>query len=246
MNINKKITILVITIFAVIVGILFFLRERGPSTESSSVATDYGNEVFNQNETRIKTAEDARVAKLAWTVFSEYLSAAKAHDINKLKEFSRELSSTCSDPTKTKECNLLMDDVATVGATLHEEDFTHILFDDKQIILSTDFKKEDYSQLRGYAHSVIYFTRDGLGNPLVTGFGPTQGRYLAKLPNQAEAELEAALAERLIDADKDGISDFVESCLEVEKDKTCTKTDPTRRDTDGNGYWDGIEYFFSK
>lgn len=248
MNTKRNIIIALVILLALAASIVFYKqRAEAPlAVQTASSTPVYGNEVFDQNETRIKTNEDKRVAHLAWTTFEKYVAFAKAHDIQGIKSLSRELSPTCSDPSKVKDCNLLMDDIAAVGAIFSEKDFTHILYDDKQIILSTDFKREDYSQLRGYTRTVIYFTRNAEGNPLITGFGPTQGRYLAKLSKQTDTELEKALTLRLVDTDKDGLPDFVEACKEIEKDKVCTPTDPNKRDTNGNGYWDGIEIFFRK
>ena len=46
----------------------------------------------------------------------------------------------------------------------------------------------------------------------------------------------------LVDSDEDGIVDKDEKCEgAAQYDPRCTKTDPNKKDTDGNGWWDGID-----
>jgi hypothetical protein len=55
-------------------------------------------------------------------------------------------------------------------------------------------------------------------------------------------ETEALLVQQALDSDQDGATDEEETCAN-EYDPFCGPvTDPFSRDTDGDGYWDGIEF----
>ncbi|CAN5150034.1 hypothetical protein BH11PAT3_BH11PAT3_2610 [soil metagenome] len=200
-------------------------------------------EVFAASDTLIKTDADKALAHEVWMTFSKYLTFAKAHDLVGIKTIAYKISPTCADTTKTKECYSLMDDLSSLGAIFEEKQFTHISYDSKNILLSTDYKLEENQQIRGYSHAVLYFIRADDGSLKIVGFGPAQGRYLAKLPDQTSNSLNTLLAARLVDSDKDGVADFVELCTEPSPGETCTKTDPLNKDTNKNGLWDSIDLF---
>ena len=242
---NKKVTSLLIGLLALIIiisGVVVY-KKKHPKDFVLPVRQSTNAEVLISPSTLITTADDKALAHRAWTTFIEYIAFAKAHDTKGLSTLTYKLSANCTDPSKVKECNSAMDGLVALRNILDENMFTHIMYDSKQIILSTDYKKEENKQVRGYSHAVIYFIRDKNDALKIVGFGPSQGRYLAKLPGQTDLELETALADRLVDTDKDGVADFVEVCKDPSPNEVCVKTDPLNRDTDKNGYWDGIQKF---
>lgn len=237
---QKKIILIAVLILGILAlgGVLYKRHIANIKTK----ALENQAEILAGSKTLIKTDEDKALAHSAWLAFQQYVAFAKAHDIKGLESMTYKLSPTCVDPTKTKECNTLMDGLVSVANVFDEKMFTHIMYDEKQLILSSDYKLEENEVVRGYSHAVIYFLRENTSFKIV-GFGPTQGRYLAKLPNQTPADLERALLERLQDSDSDGKADYVELCIDPSKGEVCLKTDPNKKDTDGNSYWDGIQIF---
>lgn len=100
----------------------------------------------------------------AWQVFEDYLSAAKKHDLKKLKTLSFRLSETCQaalseeQPEKLQECYGLMDGVYWITQDFKRQDFKNTAADDRQIILSTDYivLQEGGEPTK----TVLYFVKD--------------------------------------------------------------------------------------
>jgi len=236
---KTHISIVLVSLGIVVLGGFIIHKKRA----EAPVATLSPSEVFAANNTLIKTEADKALAHEVWTTFAKYIAFAKAHNLEGIKTIAYRLSPTCADATKTKECNSLMDDLAALGAIFEEKQFTHISYDSKNILLSTDYKLEENQQIRGYSHAVLYFVRADDGKLKIVGFGPAQGRYLAKLPGQTSDELNTLIAQRLQDSDTDGVADYVELCTQPSPGETCIKTDPLKKDSNGNGFWDSIDLF---
>jgi hypothetical protein len=98
----------------------------------------------------------------AWDTFQRYLAAAKAHDLAKLAALSYQLSPECkvaqADPSKMAPCTELMDSVAFFTESFKQSDFTRVAYDDKQIVIATDYLKIPDSDQP--IKTVIYFIRD--------------------------------------------------------------------------------------
>ncbi len=178
----------------------------------------------------------------AWTVFQKYLEAAKKHDLKTVTELSHQLSDTCKDPNQTKGCNALMDNVYAYGGEMQQKDYVNIWFDDKQIILLTKENFVATTTVRGIYKGFIYFTRGTSGNIKFLSFNPEVGAYVLtkdKSNEQVDAEIQAMIK----DSDQDGLADYLETCRENAL-STCVKTNPEKRDTDSDGWWDGTEALF--
>jgi len=180
---------------------------------------------------------------LTWERFTNYLEHAKNHDLENLSKLSHQLSDTCLNPETREDCYTLMDQVHNIGTELKREDFSNIIFDDKQIVLSTDWEPWDDEFTRGYSRSLIFFTRDIVGRPKLLSISPEQFVYVLK-DGRTEEELETRLTEMTKDSDQDGLDDEVEACSFSGVAEDCIQTDPTQRDTNNNGWWDGIEILF--
>lgn len=204
---------------------------------SSTTASSFTNP-FTQI---LNLGQKASTPEEAWIVFQKYLTFAKNHDLEGLKSVSYQLSPTCTDPLKQKECYQLMDSAYSFGIELKKADFINIWQDSKQIILFTNVIKQEVEVSRGYTKGVIYFTKDSAGNLKVLSFNPVYGAF-TKIAGKTDVEIEATLTEMLKDTDQDGLDDQVEICKD--QGPACVKTDPTKRDTNGNGWWDGIEALF--
>ncbi len=196
-----------------------------------------------------KTETAGYIKKIAWTAWQGYLSAAKDNDFLKLKSYSYQNSDTCNDPAKTKECNDLMTGAYKVGLQFVEKDFVNVWFDQKQIILSTNFITDQSDNARSFVQKRIYFTRDSNGTPKILSYSfPDEVTYIFidKSQPMATSTVDARLTERVKDSDQDGLPDEVETCTYQGATKDCVKTNPNKRDSLGDGWWDGIRIFLKK
>ncbi len=188
------------------------------------------------------------VKNTAWAVFQKYIGYTKNHDIVGLKSVAFQTSDICNDPTKVSDCNKLMDSAYSIAKTFVETDFSHVLFDNKQIILSSNFQTVTDSVSRSLQREVIYFTRDKNGTPKVLAFTlPDESTYMFLDKNNpiATSTMDARLAFRVTDTDQDGMPDEVETCSYKDA-KDCIKTDPNKKDSLGDGWWDGVRVFLKK
>lgn len=212
--------------------------DTASTTATSTGAVTSVGATSGENATAVK--------QLTWTAFQSYLSFLKAHNITGLKSVSAQNSDTCNNPTKTTECYALMDGAYGVGNQFKQADFTHILFDSKQIILSTNFSIQQSDLARGLEREVIYFTRDSSGAPkILTYTTPFEMTYamVNKSAPLATSTFDARLYQRVTDTDQDGLPDEVETCTYQGAPKDCVKTNPNKRDSLGDGWWDGIRIF---
>jgi hypothetical protein len=109
------------------------------------------------------------VALEAWSTFEAYLKAADAHDLPTLASLSYQLSSACKealvDASQSEPCYELMDSVVFFAQDFKQKDFVRVAYDDKQIVLATDYMKagDAVDPLK----AVIYFVRQPLGPKLL-------------------------------------------------------------------------------
>jgi hypothetical protein len=75
---------------------------------------------------------------------------------------------------------------------------------------------------------------------------PAEGPIIAN-GNSTAVEVTSRLQALVKDTDKDSTPDQTELCVgELAQREECVKTDPAKRDTDNDGWWDGIESAFYK
>lgn len=220
-------------------------QDNTPSTPTDIFATNTSKN--STGSSRFKNPVNS-VAHQAWLVLQDYLEAAKNHDIVGIKNLSHQLSSSCQDITSEEnknKCFDLMDNVYQIGITLKESDYINVWSDSKQIILFTDSTKTEDENTLASSVALLYFTVDSKDNPKILGMNPYKEVFVKK-GSLSKAEVENNLKLLLKDTDKDGVGDQDENCTSPMSSKDCQKTDPLKRDTDGDGYWDGIEALFYK
>ncbi len=245
---KNKILIAVGAIF-IISALIFGLKvnkAKAPlETEAVSMAT---TTIATTTATSTKPEIKNFLSHMAWTVFENYLNFAKDKNLAGVKSLSHQLSPTCADATKTEDCNTLMDSAYSFGKDMKEKDFVVIWSDSKQIILSTNFKRQEIGTTTvAYTRGIIYFTKDLKNNIKLLTFNPEDGVAISRdkiVPDQ----LEARLIHMTIDSDRDGLPDTVETCAGFAVEANCPNeiTNPEKRDTNGDGWWDGVEIFFRK
>lgn len=185
---------------------------------------------------------------ILWEVFNSYVEAASAKDVGKIEDLSYQLSAACKTLPQGAPCEAALANVAAVGSKFKKEEMSILLSDDKQAILSSPYRTEETDIARGVLRKVIYFAKVN-GEPKVLYFTqPDEITYtfLDKKATTTTAEIDQRLLERTKDSDQDGLPDEVETCTYLGDTKDCVKTDPSNRDTDGDGWWDGVEIYLRK
>jgi hypothetical protein len=184
----------------------------------------------------------------ALKVFKDFLTKAEAHDIEGVRALTYKQSEACADLERQEECFALMDNVVEFGKEVKEEEYVNLWEDKSQIILTTEARRDSFQQSEGYLRGYIYFVRDSFtGSIKVLAFEPNRGWFYKSKDTDTADFVEHKLQDEIKDSDRDGLTDFQESCLGSYFDSPdCTNTNPNERDTDGDGWWDGVEFYFNK
>jgi len=235
----------ILIVSALVFGLKINKAKAPALTEETSITT---TTVATTTTTTTKSEIKTTLSRTAWTVFQNYLSFAEANNLTGIKSLSYQLSPTCADEAKTEECNALMDNAYFFGKDMKEKDFTNIWSDSKQIILSTDFQKKDVGTTTvAYTREIIYFIQNSQGSSKILYFSPEDGVIILR-KDLSDEEIDTRIRNMTKDSDQDGLPDTVETCAGYAVEANCPNkiTDPNKRDTNGNGFWDGIEIFFKK
>lgn len=243
MDKNKKIITTIGVLIAVLV--LFFIVKNisiAPTLETTSennLATSSTGQIkIEPNTLEQNLSPSSNLKEDAWAVFSEYLEYNKNLDIEGVKNSVYKIASVCNDPKTLSDCEGRMSAAYQYGSIFKKENFTNVWGDQKQVILSTDFKVEEDDASIARTRSIIFFVRDENKSLKLLSFSPSKGAVLAKASSTKE-EILSKLNTYTLDSDQDGISNYDEQCISMPT--SCVKTDPQKRDTDGDGLWDSIE-----
>jgi len=180
----------------------------------------------------------------AWQTFTAYLAAAKNHDIAALGAVSYKLSDACTNPDTKNDCYSRMDTVYNFGKDVKITDLPNITGDDKQVMLSTNNNEHLDGDNPSITRGILYFARAADGSLKLASIQPFQGAFLFRdnLPKTASTTtISTTLKNMALDTDGDLLPDSIELCADEKTDPTCVKTDPNKKDTDGDGWWDSIE-----
>jgi hypothetical protein len=228
---SKKI-ILIIVLIIVVIGVLFFgLKTSAPKAEIPTEKPIAEKIIATSTPVKVQPVS---IKDTAWAVFQKYLDFNKNHDLDGVKNSVYKVNVVCASSTITDECKNRMDSAYAYGIALNKKDFKNVWSDSKQIILATDFWTESIKELDEYGRfrSLIFFVRGVDNKWKLLSFSPTKGNGLSKASSTQE-EIDAKLISYTEDNDKDGIADFEES-----REQT---NNPALRDTDGDGFWDGVQ-----
>lgn len=246
----KKILIAVIICVVIFIGVFTLLKKKENSLQNQNATTTSQAQISETSSTQqVATTNNTVVngqtleKKNLWDTFALYLSKAADHDIPGVAALSFELSDTCKDEKLKKECFAKMDAVHEIGSQLKQEDFVNIWEDKKQAILSTVIRRPNTENALIAARSTIIFTKDAQGNPKLLALNPNEMWQLQKNKASTTAELETKMLSFFEDSDQDGVSDNLENCIFPDNvlPIACKKTNPKVKDSNGDGWWDGIE-----
>ena len=251
MSKRKPIIIGLVILIIAFVLVIFVKKEPVDSNSLSGLENTIETAISTNNreteKVNIATSTGLSIKEKAWDVLQKYLGFAKSKNIEGVRSLSYQLTDSCkkySNEEEKKDCDARMDTVAFFGIVFAKKDFIEVWSDSKQIILATDFRIEENEEVTSRTRSMIYFVvEDGVIK--VLKFDPAKGSVLQKA-DLTKVEIDKRLVELTEDTDKDGAEDYLEKCISKSQDSTCIKTDITKRDTDGDGFWDGIEALFYK
>ena len=245
---KNKIIISLVSIF--VVALVLFFANQGPvATEPLPAQNKESDQILPVSELPQSSEQTKPLSNdpkdVAWNLFQKYLSYNKSLDLDAVKSVVHKVSAICNAKIPTKECKDRMTSAYSYGVKMKKQDFINVWSDQKQIILATNFWTEEGKDTDdiGRFRSIIFFVRDEGGVLKLLSFSPSKGG----VTNKGEAsneEILSRIARYTEDNDEDGKADYEEECLHRYNDSECKKTNPKLRDTDGDGFWDGVEDLF--
>ena len=265
---TKKTLLAIISIIGVLAiggGVFgyFYLKNTGTETENPKVTENISpqnnelstgtkqqidNEQSAQNqipkqEVASKQEEESVSASSQdlWSIFDKNTLALKNKDVSAFNTTSYKQVTPTEESQFTQFAPFLYDE----SIKINKSSYTNKWQDDKQTIYSTNPIKTDDSTAYGYKQGIIMFIKkDGSWKILLSS--PEKNWSVSKAgTNQTPAQVEKLLQDMILDSDKDGITNMYELCEGSQMGNSkCAKTDPNKRDTDGDGWWDGIEAEF--
>jgi hypothetical protein len=239
----------VIVVILVATG-LFVVLNRGNKTsnipanglvaEQSNQIDQSGNSSVVPQLPNITLPFSSAPKDVAWDLFQKYLEFNRKRDLEGVRSTVYKVAPVCDDPKGRLDCEARMGLAYNYGSALKKEDFVNVWNDQYQIILSTDFKIQEDDTAISRKRGIIFFIRNENGDLKLLSFSPSKGAFSTK-GDAPKEEIDARIIRWSEDNDNDGIADYSEECLDAQDKNTCTKTDPKKRDTNGNGWWDGVE-----
>ncbi len=206
---------------------------------STTKSTDTGQPSKNQILSKNLSATDN-----AWATFDKYISYAQKHDIEGVKSLIYKFNGTCSKASESEEtkkkCFEILDSVYKMGVSTNKASYSNTLSDEKQIILSSVTKETDVGDKIELSKNLIYFTVGNDGTVKILGIENNRTISINKY-GLSQDEVNKSLEDDKLDSDSDGLEDKMETCSLNSTNQNCIKTDPNRKDTDGDGFWDSIE-----
>jgi hypothetical protein len=214
------IIVFVLIILLIIVGGYFFTKQSKLET-NNNVNTNTGDGTASIETPQSNVVEEVSTPSVVttdylWSVFDQLNNKLKIADYNDYVA-SESPSSNLMSPADFAE---LAAYEYNENMKLNKADFVNKWQDDKQAIFSTNLIEIDgspFTQIKIY-----FFKNNGIWELLAIDY-----------TGNDEPEP---------DSDQDGLTDRDETCSGwQESNPNCIKTDPNKRDTNGNGWWDGVE-----
>lgn len=245
---QRKIIFVIIPIVAILSFFWLFKSVSAPSQDSNNSTQNEATSTNEQQDSGSKVSDiiakifPASEKDIAWDLFQKYLLANKEHDLNGVKSMVYKMSPVCEQTASTTECFARMDSAYAYGSGFKKEDFIYFWHDDKQMIFASDYWTESSESidLYGRFRSIIFFIKNNDGQWQILSWSPTKGGAVNK-GKASQREIDDRLIRYTEDNDNDGMADYDEECLSAKEGETCVKTNPKLRDTDLDGYWDGVE-----
>ena len=235
----KYVIICVAVVVLIAGGFYLYILANTPKVDLSEIATPTPTSmpIVSSSPTPAPTKKAT-----AWDVFQEFLAGIKAHDLDRVNEVAYEQIDPnvyCKDMGLEKDACLgmiwsLSDALGKAKEEFNKADFPNVSEDENQIIMATNISPDEITIPNvdpGYSKAHIYFVKNQEGNVLILELGTQTWRFTGD-----------TLTNAIKDSDGDNLPDEDEKCEGANKyDKSCVKTNPNLKDTDGDGWWDSIE-----
>ncbi len=203
--------------------------------ENTTLSTSSKIETMNNLENNIKSNTTD-----LWSIIDKETLALKNKDIESIKKLYYTQPTVEESSQLKQQIPYLLEQ----NTKMNKSDYVDIWQDEKQAIYSTGLLKENNQESYGYKKGIIMFVNDKGGWKILS-----KNEQIWSVPSIitaggakiTQAEADKSLKEMVIDKDKDGLTDNEETCSgNFKNTKDCKKTDPNKRDTSGDGWWDGI------
>lgn len=244
----------IIVILVLIVGTIFTYKIYKDKTDlittdsTEKVNTEMAFENNNvevvpiDNINKVDNLENSSNSSLVssdlWTIYDKMTLALKNKDI---KSFNT-VSYTQVAPDEASQFNQIAPFLHDQNLKTVKSNYINKWQDEKQAIYSTNPQKDDNTEAYRYKQGIVMFINKDGSWKVLSSSSEIGWNVLKKGTNNTAAQIEKELQAMLLDSDKDGLTDQDEICGGAKQyDTKCIKTDPNKRDTDGNGWWDGIE-----
>jgi hypothetical protein len=238
---NKKIITIVALLAVLAAAVAFRPQEKTPpSVNPEEPAGEAPTAVVEPGESAPSLPSPSRTPQ---ETFQAYRDAAQASDREAIAAVSWKVSDACASEL-TAECADRIRAVVTATENMEAGQLTVVIADDKQAILATPVRFFETPDAYFAEQKVAYLARKD-GTWRVAGIDPGRlwsvPRTSVMPPEEAKKRLEADI----LDTDRDGVTDRMERCdlPPTMQWMPCTQTDPEKRDSTGDGWWDGIRQF---
>lgn len=224
---------IVIIILAIAGGAYWYLNYYQKSTTSvGSNNSTTVPPVVEKDNTTPPSSIDLGSKEKAWTAMQAVMAATKNNDNLAFNQLLTVPKPDCN--SSTADCPY-MEPIKQILSGIQKEDIQEIWEDDKQLIAHATKQTTSGSNITFEINNVI-FTKKSDGSL----------DFLGIRPYSAIGTSLQTLQDKLKDSDQDGFIDGQELCTGDFAYSGCVKTDPFKKDTDMNGYWDSSDGLYNE
>lgn len=258
-----SVVIVIVVLLIATGGIYFYVNNNSKTTITEDVkvgndveVTDGGNNKINNvvnnkdvSTTSVTKSEADKGTNEAvstgknydlWPIFDKSVLALKNKDVKAFNKISYKQVAVGEEESFIS----MASGMYKLASEVVKSEYVNKIGDSKQYIYSTPLNTTE----EGYAYKqgVVIFIKDGDTWKLLLNNENYWGISKAGT-NKTLAEVQNELRLMTKDSDNDGLTDDQENCSGASEYKlNCKKTDPNKKDTDGDGWWDGINAIINK
>lgn len=240
---NKKI-IAILAVAAALIVVVAIPGSREEASVSVVSPEGQGNQMpATPLEQTGVTRDPSTPSRTPQETFQAYRAAARSSDREAIIAVSWKVSDACSAEL-TPECADRIRAVVEATENMEASQLTVAVVDDRQAILSTPVRFFETPDAYFAEQKVAYLARKD-GTWRVAGIDPGRLWSIPRTSVMSQEEVRKRLEADILDSDRDGITDRMERCdlPPTMQWMPCTQSDPEKKDSKGDGWWDGIRQF---
>jgi|GEM_PF-1696208 hypothetical protein len=236
--------IALIVIIGALIAYLFFSGSFGPKPSAQSAITETSQLPVDTTQASVPVIASStallnqiQVSDDPWVAFEGVSLALKNKDIALYNTYSYKQTVPGEEARFVNAADLAYE----ASANTKKGDYVNRWQDERQAIYSTKPMKRDAAETYRYVQDTIYFIKvgDQWKELVMSGHSWNISK---KDTNQTDVQIEQSLQAMMLDSDRDGLTDQEETCMgSNEFNQKCVKTNPNKIDTDGDGWWDGVQ-----